>query len=165
MAQAASSTIVSAVLGGQRQEAVDVRGQPELVDEHDGAGPGGDALSYVGQVEVERVRARLRRRRAGRRRGATALAVAMNDIEGTIDLVARPDARGDEGQVQGGGARRDRDGVRGAAVVRELAFSNASTRGPWVTQPDSMTSRIAIHSGSPISGRAIGMRGLTTRSQ
>ena len=58
------------------------------------------------------------------------------------DLVARPDARARQRQVQAGGARRHGDAVRGADPAANAA-SNSATRGPWATQPERTASAAA----------------------
>ena len=92
-------------------------------------------------VEVERRRARCRRRRAWRPSRVTALAVAKNVKLGQDHLVARPDVQGHQGQQQGVAARGTADGVVGLAVVGDAPFQpsprpvRARSAPLWQTRP------------------------------
>ena len=68
------------------------------------------------------------------RRGAacsgSALTVATKVSDGTIDLVARPEARGEAREVQRGGAVGDRERVAGAACMRRTPPRTPRCAGP-----------------------------------
>ena len=116
-----------AVGAGDRHQRGEVAGHADLVDGEDRLGPRGDRGRDGGDVDV--VAAVLD---VDEDRHAAALAdgVRRGD-EGVADrhhLVARPDADGEEREVQRGGAVRDGAGVGGADVGGELGLEGGDLR-------------------------------------
>ena len=64
-------------------------------------------------------------------------------VGGDDHLVARPDPEREHGEVERGGAGRDRDRVRDLAGARDELASNSSTSGPIVSCPLSSTAATA----------------------
>ena len=94
-----------------------------------------------------------------------ALAVAMNENDGTTTSSPGADAGHDERQVQRRRAAEIGDRVRRPAARPAKRRSNSATRGPWATQPDAITSATAAASSSPSHGCITLMRAHRRRHQ
>ena len=97
------------VLSGNRLERVHGRGVAVKMDGHDGARARGDRGFDGGRGEREGERVNVGED-GGRARDGHRVRCGREGEGGDDDLVARPDPRGEQAQVQGGGPRVDRDG-------------------------------------------------------